>query len=185
MNEGMCPICLTQRIAGTRYCRQCGLDLGSYDDAVVAGPARAVSAEGGRSSRWLRILDLDITWKALRGIVTLAIAVPFFLFMAVVGGNLGLSTLIVVESLMVVFIYLAIRDLKEVGAWSTRPLTSEPQLRAGTTRRKLELEASPDRIGIATHEPTTLRLESTSSTGETPTASGDSGRNSPRRRSAK
>jgi hypothetical protein len=112
MNAQVCPTCSTQRIAGTRYCRQCGRDLGDAEHGVVAAAARSLPDEGRRESTWLRVLELDITWKAVRGFVTLGIAVPFFLFMALVGGNLGLSTLIVVESLMVAFIYLGIRDLK-------------------------------------------------------------------------
>lgn len=176
MISEVCPKCSTPRVAGTRYCRRCGEDLSAEYSGLVAHATRLKQNDRGWSSTLLRLLELDITWKALRGVVTLGIAVPFFMFMAFVGANLGLSTLIVVESVMMVFIYLGIRDLKEVGSGTRVPVAVDRGQKAATTRRHLESSKSADRLESSSGEPTTLRLEAPGRTEVEPTRDGETRR---------
>ena len=54
---------------------------------------------------------MDLTWEMIRGFVTLALAVPFLLFMFVVGGAIGSLVWIVTVGILAVFIGLGLRDL--------------------------------------------------------------------------
>lgn len=116
MTETYCPTCGFQSAADLRYCRKCGTSLETVRRAL-ADPAPAATRKAletpGRSTL-AAFFEIGPGWDLARGIATLAISVPSFLFFTVVLGFSASPLVIATQVIFLVFALLGARDLVRV-----------------------------------------------------------------------
>jgi hypothetical protein len=157
-----CPKCSAESTTSLRYCRRCGTSLDIVLRALSETPSRAPAADRTRpeSDVMRRVLTSDVAWRAIAGIVTLMIAIPCFLFMAlVVGGHGGLLTLLLL-GILLVFMGLGWRDLVRAYRALQDPQKVREMLRGREEERPASREGERGALPPpSVTEHTTYRLE--------------------------
>jgi hypothetical protein len=129
MNSVFCPRCATESTVDLRYCRQCGASLEAVLDALEKRERKPAPTSTSRPESFERSLVL------IRGFVTLFLALPCFLLMALIAISAALKAdmsaviTIPIACLLLGFTVLGFRDLirptvKRRDADKTRELTA-------------------------------------------------------------
>lgn len=119
-----CPQCATEVDGDQRFCRRCGTSIERVRHAIES-PTGASGPPTGAGSTIEKLIGYRGTWMLLRGILTLLIAIPSFLFLASFFGLSGGVFGFLVLALFAVFIGLGIRDIKAVARGSSMPLAPQ------------------------------------------------------------
>lgn len=159
-NPILCPGCGSELADKARFCRKCGTNLQIINQALRDSHTGPMPLQPARQAEGpLKELRQDIFWIAIRGIITVVIALPFFFLLIpnliATGGILTLLLFLV----LLAFIVLGIRDLSRAYSAFTNPEAALAALKAqkgqNSPETKGELLESPveHEVGINEIEP--------------------------------
>lgn len=160
MTETYCPTCGFQSASDLRYCRKCGTSLETVRRALADPAARTrIALETPGRSTLAAFFEVGPGWELVRGIATLAIAVPAFLFFTVVLGFSANPWVTATQVTFLVFLLLGARDLVRVARrlQTAAPVSVTPA--AGDAAHREPWKDGPELAPPSVTEHTTFRLD--------------------------
>jgi flagellar biosynthesis/type III secretory pathway M-ring protein FliF/YscJ len=160
-----CPRCKTESSDSTRFCRKCGTSLEIVNRAPTDSQEATSRDQSTKlTAKHFKELKSEITWTAVRGLVTLIVALPSFFLFSIAMGTLGWMIMLLPWLIVLIFIALGVRDLLR-----SYGMLKDPQAAIAAfneEKTKTEIKQVSTRAFISDHPSGSLQAKTNSLTGD-------------------